>query len=878
MPRDARQAFDRLFLAAARLDPAERSAFLEGLSAEDREVGEEVRRRLEAAPEPPESFLRPPATELLKAACEETVEEATPLSGNERYEIGECLGTGGMARVYRVFDRLLGRPVALKILHATGLETPRRLLHEARAQARVRHEHVLEVYDTGELDDRPYIAVRYVAGGSLADWIAPDPAVGLEKKVRLAAQAAEGLHAAHREGLLHGDVKPSNVLVEETPDGDLAAWICDFGLASEIAEGDHRPGALAGTPEYMAPELLAGEHTAPDRRSDVFSLGVTLHQLLTGELPPRAAVGWSDLRRRAPELPADLAAIVARCLAEDPDQRYPSARAVAEELRRYLDGEVVQAHADRLAYRLTRFVSRHRTLLAVSGIAALLLAGALAVAAAMGVRAVRANDRADRRREQAEGLIQFMLVDLRDKLQAVGRLDLLDDVGKRAMGYFAAVPEPELSDQELARRSTALYQIGDVRLRRGDLAGAQQPFEESLALARQLAERHPDDPERLFGLGQSEFWAGYALWKRGELAGARRHFEAYDDVSRRLVARDPANLEWRRELSYAESNLGSVLEAQGDLPAALTRFEHVLEIDRRLASEARDPKRADDRRFDLAVSHNLVGRVLERMGRLREARKQYEADLALRRQLVAGDPLNQRWKEYLGTSQEYLGNLLLTCGEAAEARPHLEAAHDLFGELARLDSDNGDWRYKRAWSALWLGRLEWAEGRRAAARADWLQADGIARDLAAIDPGHVDWQRLLGVARYHLARVRPGDRAAAARPEVDRAVEALDPLAAARPRDRRTHRWLAEALLLRGDLEMEAGASSAARRAWSRALQTLAPFTAPGPGDPALLALRAEALARLGRGREATDARAALEAMGASGLVAPPSLFERRRS
>ncbi|MFP3941389.1 MAG: protein kinase domain-containing protein, partial [Thermoanaerobaculia bacterium] len=744
MRPQTRLRIDRLVLEAAGLEPGERVAFLDGLPAGERSLADEVRRRLREADGMPESFLAIPATELLEAALAATEpetrgDEPVPPAGNERYEIGECLGAGGMACVYRAFDRRLGRPVALKVLHDADPETPRRLLREARAQARVRHDHVLDVYETGELDGRPYIAVRYVAGGTLAD---RSGALAVEPAVRLVAQVAKGLHAAHREGLLHGDVKPSNVLVEETPDGELRAWIGDFGIATEAGGTNPETAGLAGTPRFMAPELLRGGRTSADRRADVYSLGVTLHQVLTGELPPRGSVRGNELRKRALDLPPDLAAIVARCLAEDPAGRYPSARALAEDLRRFLDGEVVEAYADRLAYRLTRFAARHRTLLAVAGVSAMLLSAALVAAAAMGVRAVRAHGLAEQRRVQAEELITYTLLDLRDKLEAVGHLDLLDDVGERALRYFAAVPEAELSDEELARRSTALYQIGDVRIRRGDLAGAKRPIEESLTLARRLAERHPGDPDRLFDLGQSEFWAGYAGWKRGDLAAARRHFEAYHEISARLVTAEPENRAWLGELSYAESNLGSVLEQEGDLAGALARFRSALEIDRRLVAEAETPGEVDERRFELAAAHNTVGVVLERMGRLDEAREHYEADLALRRRLAASDPANQRYRDFLGTSRTYLGNLLFALGDTAAARTHLEAARDLFDELSARDPANGDWRYKSAWSYLWLGRLEHAEGRPEAARSAWRRAEGLARELAAADPERAEWRRL----------------------------------------------------------------------------------------------------------------------------------------
>lgn len=862
MSPGSRLRLDRLVLEAASLEPSERTAFLAGLAAEDHGMAEEVRRRLRFADDLPESFLRAPATELLEAACAEPAPEEPPPTGDERYEIGECLGSGGMARVYRAFDHLLGRPVALKLLQTTDPETPRRLLQEARAQARVRHDHVLDVYETGELDGRPYIAVRFVAGGTLGDL---DPSTSLEQKVRLVAQVAEGLHAAHREGLLHGDVKPSNVLVEETPDGALRAWIGDFGIATEIERSDSETAGLAGTPQFMAPERLRGARASADRRSDVFSLGVTLHRALTGQPPPRAGAGSAEIRERASNLPADLAAILARCLAEEPDDRYPSARAVAEDLRRFLDGEVVDAYADRWAYRLSRFARRHRALLTVAAVSAVLLVAALVVAAAMGVRAVRANTRADQRRVQAEDLIGFMLLDLREKLQGVGRLDLLDEVGERAMEYFAAVPEDELSDQELARRSTALHQIGDVRMRQGDLEGADRPFRESLELARGLAARDPGNAERLFDLGQSEFWVGYASWERGDLETARRHFETYHDISERLVARDPDRLDWRRELSYAHSNLGSLLEQQGDLDGALERFRASLRLDRELVDDAPTPQEADRQRFELAASYNTVGVILEELGRLDEAREHYLADLELRRDLAARDPANRRWREFLGTSHQYLGTLLLARGETADARHHLEAAREVFDRLVAGDPDNRDWQYKLAWGELRLGHLESGTGRPAEAAAHWRRAEELAGALARIDSERVDWRFLAGVTAHHIARVQAATDPEAALASDRGAIRILEEVATRRPEDRHPSLWLAESLLLRGELQAARGERRAALDAWERAAEVLSPHVLRGARksrDPDLLSRWLRAMEHLGRDREAAETRTVLDEIG----------------
>ncbi len=378
-----------IVLAAAAREPDERETFLRQFTVTDPDLLAEARRRLRQAAELPSAFLAVPASELLEAAdlaAEPATETVPPIAtGAERYALGECLGRGGMARVYRAFDRQLRRPVALKLLERADPATLRRFLREAQAQARVRHEYVLEVYETGELGGQPFIAMRFVDGPTLME-IRGDTSV--EQKVRLMAQVAEGLHAAHREGLIHRDVKPSNILVEATPDGRLKPWVADFGIASGVNEGSSMwTASLAGTPYYLAPERLDDERPI-DRRSDLYSLGVTFYQLLCGDPPFHHASLGEMLRlvreEEAPSLrdraavPAELDAVVMKCLAKDPDHRYPSARAVADDLWRFLDGKPVEAHTATFTYRLARGATHGLSLPTVALIAGLLLIAGLA--------------------------------------------------------------------------------------------------------------------------------------------------------------------------------------------------------------------------------------------------------------------------------------------------------------------------------------------------------------------------------------------------------------------------------------------------------------------------------------------------------------------
>ena len=364
-----------------------------------------------------------PAGELLEAATQ-AAEQAEPpmpipVRGADRYELKESLGQGGMARVYKAFDRQLRRPVALKLLERADPKTLHRFQREAQAQARVRHEYVLEVYETGELGGQPFIAMYYVDGPTLME-IREE--TSLEQKVRLMAQVAEGLHAAHREGLLHRDVKPSNVLVEMTPDGKLKPWVADFGIATELGRGSSIWSAvLAGTPYYIAPERL-DESQPVDRRSDVYSLGVTFYQLLSGQLPfddPRLGemlrkVREEDplpLRGREPSLPAELDAVAMKCLAKSPEDRYPTARAVADDLWNYLDGEAVEAHSGRFSYRLKKTRSYRKALRTAAALAV------VALVVALSIFAVSATRRAERVAAEAVTTLDLMATKLHDQGQ-----------------------------------------------------------------------------------------------------------------------------------------------------------------------------------------------------------------------------------------------------------------------------------------------------------------------------------------------------------------------------------------------------------------------------------------------------------------------------
>ena len=405
----------------------------------------------------------------------------------DRYTEVELLATGGAGIVFQAFDPRLERRVALKVLKRMSPENANRLLEEARAQAGVEHPNVCKIYEVGENQGHAFIAMQLVTGHSLARSMRE---LSLLEKLSVMRDVAEGVHAAHRRGLVHLDLKPGNVLLEFLENGEVHPYVTDFGLVAQEGMPGKVIGVVEGTPPFASPEQVRGQREKLDRRSDVYSLGVMLYVLLTAKFP-FAGNSPVDLVRATLEdaplplstvagaLPKDLEWIVRKAMRKEPEERYGSALVFAEDLERFMDGQAVSARPRTLSYRALTWIRRRRA-------ASLALAVGLLLGLAATAMGLRAAWWARRQGELAQRFEQIV-----DRADAIVRQDAMlppHDIRKARAHFWEQVASVRA---EMEQGGPALppghYALGRAELQHGDPAKAL----EHLEAAWQLGLRAP---------------------------------------------------------------------------------------------------------------------------------------------------------------------------------------------------------------------------------------------------------------------------------------------------------------------------------------------------------------------------------------------------
>ncbi|MDG2223635.1 MAG: protein kinase [Rubripirellula sp.] len=337
------------------------------------------------------------------------------------YEIVAELGRGGMGVVYEARDMRLKRTVALKVILAgghAGNSELERFQTEAEAVARLKHPNIVQVYEIGEQDGRPFIALEYCSGGCLSDLLrgnSPSP----QESARLVVSIADAMEHSHSEGVIHRDLKPGNILFDSAG----APKVVDFGLAKKLDEdkGHTRTGMVMGSLGYMSPEQASGKSGQTDHATDIYAIGAILYSLLSGQPPFQGASVIETLnlviegdvvpiRRLNPSCPQDLDTICLKCLQKSASNRYSSCAELAADLRRFLNGEPILARASTPYEQIISWTRRNPLPSLVAGVSVLMLAILSATFAAMAYRnnrIIKTIQERDMRVQELRGIILY---------------------------------------------------------------------------------------------------------------------------------------------------------------------------------------------------------------------------------------------------------------------------------------------------------------------------------------------------------------------------------------------------------------------------------------------------------------------------------------
>jgi eukaryotic-like serine/threonine-protein kinase len=659
-----------------------------------------------------------------------TVEPAVLPANVNDYELESEIAQGGMGIVWKARQRKLNRTVALKMLRTsafTGAMHLQRFQAEAEAAGALDHPRIVPVYEVGEYQGQPYLVMKYLEGGNLADSL-PRFRGAVRESAQLLVEIAEAVHYAHQHGVLHRDLKPANILL----DGDGRPHVSDFGLAKRLpttasenqTAGLTRTGDLVGTPSYMAPEQARGDQHAVTVATDVYGLGAILYELLTGQ-PPFRGEGILDtlnrIRDQAPVSPRylqpgvsrDLETICLKALEKEPEQRYPGVRAMADDLRRYLAGEPVLARPVGRVVRVWRWCRRR------PAIAALIFA--LAVAVVGGLAAVT---------------WQWRRVE-KNFLQAETNFARAEQERDRAAANLRQSEESFLQAHEVVNEFCV--RLSDNQL--NALSGAQplrrDLLEAGLKYYQQFLTRKGDDPglrTELAGIHRRLGLINASIGKRDE---ARTALEQSRQI---LEEQTPDSPQLQGDLGRTYLSIGLLQLSNGHLAAALASFE---EAEKRLkvASEALPAEGKDA--ADYASVLLDKGLLCVRLGKLEEGRACYNKQIALLSQLAARTNNAPSVVTDLAAGHLNLGNLQMNVGKRPEAIASFEKARALLEPSAQLAEASDRCKNVLATCLIALGGEQHVDGQEDTALSTLDSSRVLLEKLTEANPDVLQYARNL---------------------------------------------------------------------------------------------------------------------------------------
>jgi serine/threonine-protein kinase len=677
------------------------------------------------------------------------VEEREQASGKIKfahvpgYEIVGELGRGGMGVVYKARQVGLNRWVALKMVLAAAHASQHQLnrfLTEAKAVADLQHPNIVQIYENGSHDGLPFFSLEFVGGGSL-DAKVHRKAQPPREAAHMVETLAQAMQYAHERGVIHRDLKPANILL--TTDG--IPKITDFGLAKRLAEdsGQTKSGTLMGTPNYMAPEQARGEIQLVGPLSDVYTLGAILYELLTGRPPFQGPTVLETVKqvtndepvppsRLQPQVPHDLETICLKCLQKDMGKRYESARALAEDLRRFLSDEPILARPVSNWERLGRWCRRNPRVAVLVGTVALLLivvaGGSLAFAYRLSEEKKRteeqselatriaglekdARDEADqnaklaeRRAEEARKaqalaseqaklaleIVYDVVTKTNEKLQPIAQLgSLRKELLQLAMQKLEHISKDAVDSGKADRTmGIALQNMGKFYEQWGETEKQTEVIESSLKIFNRLIAEQPEDELNKFNatishdsLGE----IGRENWPNPDKI--RFHYDQSLEMRKELVANQrsvtPGPYPRLRLLAIAYLNWAVLALELGDPGKSLQHAQQALKYTKE--AYAADKTKDYHYREMLSSVYLTMGKASFRLGETSNARRFLQNSLMLRQEWVKANELDDYAKKELGRTLEAFGDMETESRHYQEALDYYQKALTVFKELLQKD-------------------------------------------------------------------------------------------------------------------------------------------------------------------------------------------------
>lgn len=709
---------------------------------------------------------------------------AAPAQGQTigNYAVLEEIAHGGMGVVYRARQLNLSRIVALKMLRVGPLADAaerHRFRVETEAFAQLDHRHIVPIFEVGEQDGRLYFTMRLMEGGALAQRLARGPFMPREA-AHLLADVSDAVHYAHQRGFLHRDLKPANILL----DAEGRPHVSDFGLAKRLAvvaeesvSEATQTGTILGTPSYMAPEQAGGAKGGATTASDVYSLGAILFELLTGRPPFRGPTPLATLmqaRDQEPERPArlrpgidrDIETICLKCLEKDARLRYGSAAELADDLRRYLNGQPILARPLGSTEAFTRWCRRRplAAALAASFVVGFVLvtwqwwraerhaqrADANALQADANATTAQANaeraetnaaeaqlnarkaeshaqaekearDRAEKHFVRAHDAVNKFSTTFseRDLLNVPGLQDVRKELLEDALRYYQEFLKEQAGNPQLERElAEALVRVARIRDACGSRTEALAAYVDARAAYEKFAVANPADRDLRRKLASTSMHIGMLRVLTAHTAQGMRDYGRAREQYAALLREDPNDAIAQSGQATTLGNVALRYMETGELAEARTALDEALKL--REALCARQPNNADYRHA-LAGLYNLFGSLQERERRPpSETRLLYQKALALREELVQGYPHDPVFLRGLAEIHHNLGVVENHLNNPKAGKEHFLKAHEIHQRLVRDNPSVTQYRRDLAGSQLNLGLAHLHAGD-AAKSLDWFE-------------------------------------------------------------------------------------------------------------------------------------------------------------